>query len=93
MAAERQAERAQLGELAGLKEEQRQRQKEIGEAAKQFMSLGLMAGSEAGTQAEQRKQMLGTATTFTPSKEAELRALYPDLSDEEIKKMLAIGGA
>jgi hypothetical protein len=92
LAAERQAERAQLGELAGLKEEQRQRTKEIGEAAKSFLSLGLMAGSEAGTQAEQRKQMLGTATTITPSnRAAELKALMPELTDEQIKKLIAGG--
>jgi hypothetical protein len=91
LAAERQAERAQLGELAGLKEEQRQRNKEIGEAAKSFLSLGLMAGSEAGTQAEERKQMFGTGTTITPSREAELKALMPELTDEQIKKLIAGG--
>jgi len=92
LAAERQAEKAQLGELAGLKEEQRQRNKEIGEAAKSFLSLGLLGASEGATQAEQRRQMLGTGTTITPSnRAAELKALMPELTDEQIQKLVQGG--
>jgi hypothetical protein len=104
LAAERQAEKAQLGELAGLKEEQRQRNKEIGEAAKSFLSLGMLGASEGATQAEQRRQMLGTGTTITAAPEAaalnvrtpeqraaEIKVLLPEISDEEALRMARAG--
>jgi len=95
-AAERQAEQAQLGELAGLKAEQRARNKEIANAASSFLTLGLATGGKAASQAEQRQQTFGTSvqplggittiaqTTLTPEQ-------LSKLSPEAIEELRAMG--
>lgn len=96
--AERQAEQAQLQELSGLKAEQRARNKEIGEAAKSFLSLGLATGGKAATQAEQRQQTFGTSVQplagGTPTMTAALTQAEIDalgLSPEQIAQLKAMG--
>ena len=95
-AAERQAEQAQLGELSGLKAEQRARNKEIQQAASNFLSLGLATGAKGADIAEQRRQTFGTevqplagAEIKTPLSEAEIQAL--GLTDEQIKYLKSKG--
>jgi len=89
-AAERQAEQAQLGELSGLKEEQRQRNKEIRDSAIKFLTLGLASGAKGVDIAEQRRQTFGTSVQpmagveiKQPLSEAEITAL--GLTPEQIE--------
>ena len=93
LAADRQRESEQLQELEQLKADQRARNKQIGESAKSFVTLGLMSGSQAATQQEQRQQVLGNTGTYTAPTamtDAQLVQALKDrgLSDEQIKSML-----
>ncbi len=96
LAADRQREQEQLQELDQLRADERARNKRIGESAKSFASLGLMAGSQAATQAEDRQRTFGNTGTYTgepvaqqPASNvaAELKAL--GYSDEEIAQIMA----
>jgi len=100
LAADRQREQEQLKEVEQLKADQRARNKQIGESAKSFVTLGLMSGSQAATQAEDRQQTFGntgiyTGTNPAPQSVIDEAALTASLkakgkTEEQIKEILAL---
>jgi len=84
LAADRARETEQLQELTQLKADQRARNKQIAESAKNFIGLGLMGTSQAATQAEQRQSTFGNTGTYTGTN--------PTLNEDEIRAALKAKG-